>query len=141
MQIGICEYIRRVPYSLRNNRFLLPEEILGKYNLTTNNIWDRVHGKPSEELFDGVLEIASHAKKAFEEAVRIHREHPEAFPEHTFRAFLRGVEAEYYLESLEKYNFNIFDQNLNNTSPVKLPYRVYNAAKGKRFYVGMQLKK
>jgi hypothetical protein len=47
-QIGICEYLRRVPYSLRNNRFLLPEEVMGKYNLTVRNIWDRVHGKPSE---------------------------------------------------------------------------------------------
>jgi hypothetical protein len=55
-----------VPYSLRNNRFLLPEEILTKYNLTTKNIWNRIYGKPSEELFDGILEIASHAKKAFD---------------------------------------------------------------------------
>lgn len=46
-QIGICEYLKRVPYSLRNNRFLLPEDILIKYNLTTKNIWDRVYGKPS----------------------------------------------------------------------------------------------
>ena len=53
--IGICEYLRRTPYSLRNNRFLLPEDILSKYNLTTKNIWDRVYGKPSEEFFDGVL--------------------------------------------------------------------------------------
>lgn len=46
--IGICEYLRRIPYSLRNNRFLLPEDVLMKYNLTTKNIWDRVYGKPSE---------------------------------------------------------------------------------------------
>ena len=72
--MGICEYLRRVPYSLRNNRFLLPQEILTKYNLTPKNIWDRVHGKPSEELFDGVLEIAAHAKKCFELAVKEYEE-------------------------------------------------------------------
>jgi hypothetical protein len=77
--------------------------------------------------------VASYAKRAFEEAVRIYRAHPESFPEHTFRAFLRGVETEYYLEKLEQCNFNLFDQELNNFSPVKLPYRVYNAAKGKQF--------
>lgn len=47
IQIGICEYLRRVPYSLRNNRFFMPEEVLAKYNLTVRNIWDRVYGKPS----------------------------------------------------------------------------------------------
>ncbi len=44
----------------------MPEEVLTKYNLTLKNIWDRVYGKPSEELFDAALEIASYAKKAFE---------------------------------------------------------------------------
>lgn len=122
-----------MPYSLRNNRFYLPEDVLAKYNLTTRNIWDRVHGKPSEELFDAALEVASYAKRAYEQAVSIYRQHPASFPEHSFRAFLRGVETEYYLENLEKYNFNLFDQNLNSFSPVKLPYRVYNAAKAKQF--------
>jgi NADH dehydrogenase [ubiquinone] 1 alpha subcomplex assembly factor 6 len=124
-----------VPYSLRNNRFLLPEDLLSKYSLTVRNIWDRVYGKPSEELFDVALEVASYAKRAFEEAVRIYRAHPESFPEHSFRALLRGVETEYYLENLEKYNFNLFDQDLNSFSPVKLPYRVYNAAKARQFSV------
>lgn len=115
--------------------------MLSKYNLTTNNIWNRVYGKPSEELFDAVLEIASHAKKAFDLAVQTYESNPQDFPQHTFRAFLRGVETEYYLENLEKYNFNLFDPNLNSFSPIKLPYRVYNAAKAKRFWVGMELKK
>jgi hypothetical protein len=64
---------------------------LAKYNLTTKTIWNRVYGKPSEELFDGVLEIAAHAKKSFDIAVETYKGHPEAFPDHSFRAFLRGV--------------------------------------------------
>lgn len=66
MKIGICEYLRRVPYGLRNNKFLIPADILMKYNLQPRTIWDRTRGKPSESLFDGVLEIASYAKKSFE---------------------------------------------------------------------------
>jgi ribonucleotide monophosphatase NagD (HAD superfamily) len=50
----------------------LPDDILIKYNLTQKNIWDRVYGKPSEELFDAVLEIASYAKKAYENAVKVY---------------------------------------------------------------------
>lgn len=74
-------------------------------------------------------------------ATKIYNDNPQSFPEHSFRAFLRGVETEYYLENLEKYNFNLFDPNLNNYSPIKLPYRVYNAAKNKKFSYGMQVQK
>ncbi len=70
--IGICEYLRRVPFGLRNNKFLVPSDILTKYNLQPRSIWDRTRGKPSQSLFDAVLEIASHAKKAFEEAIQIY---------------------------------------------------------------------
>ena len=72
IKIGICEYLRRVPYGLRNNKFLVPADILMKYNLQPRSIWDRTRGKPSESLFDAVLEIASYAKKAFEQAIQIY---------------------------------------------------------------------
>ena len=139
--MGICEYLRRVPYSLRNNRFMLPQEILTKYNLTPKNIWDRVHGKPSEELFDCALEIAAHAKKCYEMGVREYEEHRSSFPEHSFRAFLRGVETEYYLELLEDHNFNLFDPALNSINPLKLPYRVYKAARSQSFSYNSRTKK
>lgn len=42
-------YLRRVPYGLRNYRFLVPRDVLMKYNVDTSKIWDRIHGKPSEE--------------------------------------------------------------------------------------------
>jgi hypothetical protein len=63
-------------------------------------ISDRTWGKPSESLFDAVLEIASYAKKAFEQAIRIYEANPQSFPEHSFRAFLKGVDTELYLEDL-----------------------------------------
>ena len=42
--IGIVSYLRRIPYGLRNYRFLVPNDILSKYNLSTKNIWDRTRG-------------------------------------------------------------------------------------------------
>jgi len=30
----------------------------------------------------------------------------------------------------------LFEPGLNMASPIKLPYRVYNAAKAKKFYTG-----
>jgi hypothetical protein len=82
---------------LRNNRFLLPTDILIKYNLTQKNIWDRIYGKPSENFFDAVLEIAAFAKKLFDNAVSIFEKNPDSFPPQAFRAFLKGVEIEYFL--------------------------------------------
>ena len=51
-----------------------------KYNLQPRNIWDRTRGKPSEFLFDAVLEIAAYSKRAFEEAIKVYEAHPASFP-------------------------------------------------------------
>lgn len=72
-------------------------DVLQKYNLSPTKIWDRLYGKPSEELFDAVLEIAAFAKKSYEESISIYNKHPESFPNQAFRAFLKGVETELYL--------------------------------------------
>ena len=56
-------YLRRVPYGLRNYRYFVPLDIMTKYNVNPKKIWDRIHGKPSEDFFDAVLEIAAYAKK------------------------------------------------------------------------------
>lgn len=47
IQIGICDFLKRVPYGLRYYKFLLPSDILSKYNLQPKAIWDRIRGKPS----------------------------------------------------------------------------------------------
>lgn len=47
--IGICDYIKRIPYGLRNYRLYMPTEITAKYNLTVRTLWDRIHGIPREE--------------------------------------------------------------------------------------------
>lgn len=46
--IGVCDYIKRVPYNLRTYRLYLPNEITQKHNVSARNLWDRIHGKPRE---------------------------------------------------------------------------------------------
>jgi len=57
--IGIMEFIRRVPYNLRNYEIYLPEDIMFKHNVNPKNLWDRNRGKPHPDLNDVVLEYSS----------------------------------------------------------------------------------
>jgi len=63
------------------------------------------------------------------------REMYKEMPPQAFRAYLHAVDAEYFLENLEKNNFNIFQRALHTPSYVILPYRVFTAARNKRFTV------
>ena len=55
-------------------------------------------------------------------------------PPQAHRAFLHLVDAEYYLEELEKYNFEVFSKHLNSQSYFKLPLRMQRAAKTGKFF-------
>jgi len=44
----------------------MPEDINRKHNVSVRNLWDRVLGKPKDELFDVVLEVASYAKQSLD---------------------------------------------------------------------------
>jgi len=57
--IGIMEFIRRVPYNLRNYETYLPEDIMSKHNVNPKSLWDRNRGKPHPDLNDVVLEYSS----------------------------------------------------------------------------------
>lgn len=46
----------------------MPEDINRKYNVSVRNLWNRVEGKPKDELFDVVLEVAAYAKKSLDDA-------------------------------------------------------------------------
>ncbi|KAL4470689.1 hypothetical protein ABPG72_001800 [Tetrahymena utriculariae] len=127
--LGIIDYIRRIPYNLRKYRLYMPEDINRKYNVSVRNLWDRVEGKPKDQLFDVVLEVASYAKKSLDES----KQYQKDLPPQAFRAFLHAVEAEQYLIDLEKSNFNVFDRSLNANSYIQLPLQVFQAAKNKQF--------
>jgi phytoene/squalene synthetase len=76
--IGVCEYIKRVPYNLRTYRLYLPDEITKKHNVSVRNLWDRIHGQPREQyllrlfrLFDVVLEVAAYARECLLRAKKL----------------------------------------------------------------------
>jgi NADH dehydrogenase [ubiquinone] 1 alpha subcomplex assembly factor 6 len=61
--IGIADYIKRVPFNLRKYRLYLPEDLQRKHNVTVRTLWSRHDGKPKEELFDLVLEVAAYSRE------------------------------------------------------------------------------
>jgi len=128
--LGMIDFIKKVPFSLRKYKLFLPDDILRKHNVSVRNLWNRVEGKPKEELFDVILEVASHAKKHLEVA----KEAGKDLPPNAFRAFLHCVEAEYFLDRLEANNFNIFTQSLHVPGYSTVPYRVFKSARKQIFY-------
>ena len=54
-------------------------------------------------------------------------------PAQAHRAFLPLIDAELYLEDLQKYNFEVFDKQLNAQSYVHLPLRLQKAAANGKF--------
>ena len=80
----------------------------------------------SEEFYDVILEVAAYAKKHLE----VGRSFKDKLPKYANRALLLAVEAEMFLELLEKHNFDIFDEAFRKKSFVKVPYAMYKASKG-----------
>lgn len=46
----------------------MPEDIMRKYSVNVRNLWDRVEGKPKDDLFDVILEVTAFAKKCLDES-------------------------------------------------------------------------
>ena len=61
------------------------------------------------------------------------RTYRDKLPKHAHRAFLMSVEAEQFLDDLEKYNFDIFDEHFRKKYYLKVPYKMMRAAKTNTF--------
>lgn len=128
--IGICDVIKKIPFYLAKQRSYIPHEVLAKHNIHFEKIWDsKREGIIAEEFFDVILEVAAYAKKHLE----IGREYRDKIPKHAHRAFLMAVEAEQFLADLESHNFNIFDEHFRKKYYLKIPYRMFRAAKKNTF--------
>ena len=46
---------------------------------------------------------------------------------------LLAQECDYFLDILEKNNFNVFEEQVRQTSYVKVPYAMYTASKAGKF--------
>ena len=69
-------------------------------------------GIMSEEFYDVIFEIAAYAKKHLE----LGRELSHLLPKNSHLALLVAIEAEQFLNDLEKENFNIFDESFRKKS-------------------------
>ena len=56
---GLVEYLKLAPYDLTKYRLRLPLDICEKHGISVANIWERINGKPREEFYDAVLELAN----------------------------------------------------------------------------------
>lgn len=55
-------------------------------------------------------------------------------PKHAHRALLHLVDAEHYLEELEKYNFELYNKELMKPSLVVVPLRMRKASASGRYF-------
>jgi len=86
-------------------------------------------GIMTDELFDVILEVAAYAKKHLE----ISRSYSDKLPKGAHLAFLLAIEADKFLDDLEVHNFNVFDDAFRKKSVIKLPYKIYRAAKSGKY--------
>ena len=81
-----------------------------KHNIQNDRIYRRQDTESiiAEEFFDLTLEVAAYAKKHLEIARSI-QEKAGPLPPLAHRAFLLAQEVDYFLNILEKHNFNVFE--------------------------------
>lgn len=122
--LGTVDYIKQIPYDLTKFRLKMPQDICAKHSVFIRNLWNRQYGTPKEELYDVVLEVASYARENLIRAIELQ----DKLPKNAHRALLQLVEAEYYLEELERHNFQVFHEGMNKPSRVVMPLRIRKAA-------------
>ena len=72
--------------------------------------------------------VAGYAKKHIEIARSFQN-----LPKNAHRAFLMSIPGDYYLDQLEKVNFDFLDEYLLRNSYSVVPYRVWKHAKAGKF--------
>ena len=77
-----------------------------------------------------MFRVAAYAKKHLE----VGREFREKLPKHAHRAFLLSIEAEQFLKDLQEHNFDIFKEHFRKKYYLKVPYRMYRAAKNSQYW-------
>lgn len=111
---------------------VLPSEVMRKF-LLRRAVLERGPQDATEAhaLAECVFEVASVAKghiEAAEEGLAAVREEAEGkLPAGAFAALLPGVRVAWYLETLQKCEFNAFDERLRPRSPLKFQLRLARA--------------
>ena len=152
--LGICDVIKKIPFYLAKHRSYIPTDILLKvrHQLTLSiflaqlvlwqdlglaswrhRCWRIFRRHPRVCIYPISLywfRVSAYAKKHLE----VGREYKEKLPKNTHRAFLMAVEAEQFLNDLEKYNFDIFNEHFRKKYYLKVPFKMMRAAKSSNYW-------
>lgn len=81
-------------------------------------------------MWSAFFRVSAYAKKHLE----VGREYRDKLPKNAHRAFLLAIEAEQFLNDLEKHNFDIFDEHFRKKYYLKVPYKMMRAAKKDQYW-------
>ncbi|XP_012056477.1 PREDICTED: NADH dehydrogenase (ubiquinone) complex I, assembly factor 6 [Atta cephalotes] len=115
---GLVTLIRSVPYNARKRVIILPQDILLKYSISSESIFQR---QSNAGFKDAILEIASCAKQHLKMATSLRKA-----GKNLNAIFLPTVCVENYLEELKKVDFDVFHPTLqrrNGILPLQLLWR------------------
>ncbi|XP_076234315.1 NADH dehydrogenase (ubiquinone) complex I, assembly factor 6 homolog sicily [Calliopsis andreniformis] len=113
---GIVTLIRSIPYNARNRVNTLPEDILMKYGVSTEAIFQNIS---SQDLQNVIYDVASRGKLHLDKAISLKAK----MKKEVNLIFLPIVCLENYLSELRKADFNIFDARLQKRNSL-LPFRL-----------------
>ncbi|XP_043257469.1 NADH dehydrogenase (ubiquinone) complex I, assembly factor 6 [Colletes gigas] len=114
---GIITLIRSIPYNARNRVNMLPEDILMKYGVSTEAVFQ---GQPSKDFQNVIYDVASYGKLHLDAAISLKSK----VEKNVGLIFLPIVCLERYLKKLRRVDFNIFDTRLQTRDNL-LPLHLY----------------
>ncbi|XP_054009620.1 NADH dehydrogenase (ubiquinone) complex I, assembly factor 6 [Hylaeus anthracinus] len=114
---GIVNLIRSIPYNAKKRVNMLPQDILMKYGVSTEAVFQ---GEPSKDLKNVIFDIASCGKLHLDAAISLKSK----MEKNAGLIFLPIVCLETYLNELRKSDFNVFDTRLQKRNSL-LPVRLY----------------
>ena len=125
--IGLTNSLRGAKIHARNRKTYFPMDVLATENLSAETVYDG--GIGDERVKNAAHKVASAAVGHIAAARRIYIENKlgEKYP-HMAKLLLQATTAERWLEKLEKYDFDVFRDELQRTPPLMTQARVFLSA-------------
>ena len=125
--IGLTNSLRGAKIHARNRKTYFPMDVLATENLSAETVYDG--GIGDERVKNAAHKVASAAVGHIAAARRIYIENKlgEKYP-HMTKLLLQATTAERWLEKLEKYDFDVFRDELQRTPPLMTQARVFLSA-------------
>ena len=125
--IGLTNSLRGAKIHARNRKTYFPMDVLATENLSAETVYDG--GIGDERVKNAAHKVASAAVGHIAAARRIYIENKlvEKYP-HMAKLLLQATTAERWLEKLEKYDFDVFREELQRTPRLMTQARVFLSA-------------